>query len=200
MKNKRVFLLLFSISFLALYSCKKNNGMSNIPGNGNLQLTGNGPQEDIFYSRDTTDKKAYQMHVKYNANGSVDILRNEVGGVHAFTACYYLAAGIQTIGGSNSIKAVLLNGMVYWLVPFAPGTAAISVPSSDTAVYSATCASSTGGPCLIVAQLNPAKPALITVNPRGCASNSLVISTHANTYTFGGGAVLLSASSLNIKK
>jgi len=194
MRHKHVFLLLLAFALIMGNSCRKSNG--------NPPLIITNTHEDIFYSRDTTDTKAYQLHVTYNnSNGSVDILRNEVGAVHASTPNEIVIAGIQTTASGNTAKAVLVSGTQYWLIPFQPGLAAISLPGADTAVYTCSCTGPIGGPCQLVAVTSPAQqPALITVNPHGCPSSLVTIATHNNTYSFLGGAVLLQATSVNIKK
>jgi hypothetical protein len=193
MKNKHLLFILVSCASFLGTSCKKNNG--------NPPLVINNGREEIFYSRDTTNTMAYQCHLTYNTNGSVDILRNSVGFVHASSANEIVTTGIQTTVVGNTAKAVLLSGKQYWLIPFQPGLAPISLSSADTAIYTCSCSGATiGGPCQLIALLNPPQPAWISTNPHGCPSNSVTITTHSNNYSFIGGAVLLQAAVINVKK
>ncbi len=192
MNNKLTFFFLISLATFFGSSCKKSNG--------NPPLIINNGREEILYSRDTTDFKSYQLHLTYNTNGSVDILRNEVGAVHASSANEFIETGIQTMVTTTSVKAVLVAGQQYWLVPFQPGAAVVPFSSADTLLYTCNCSSASGGPAQLVTLVNPSQPLLITTNPHGCASNSVTIASHNNTYSYIGGATLLQASSVNIKK
>jgi|GEM_PF-6777632 hypothetical protein len=155
--------------------------------------------EDILYSRDTTYDKAYQLHVTYNLNGTVDILRNEVGSVHASSANEFILNSLQTLVTSTTAKVVLPAGQDYWLIPFKPGTPAVQLSASDTAVYTISC-TGTGGPPQFVLQGTAPQPIWLNVTPHGCSSNSVIITTPTNTYSFIGGTVLLQAMGVNIKK
>jgi hypothetical protein len=191
--NKRKLFLIAAGSLILLGACRKNN-----PGPPLIIVN---PHEDIFYSRDTMDSKAYQMHITYNSNGSVDILRNEVGAVHADRAYDLIITGIQTFVKPDTAHVVLLSGHTYWLIPFQPGAAAVSVAAADTLMYTSACVAGSGGPCQLISQSNNApQPFVMSVNPHGCSSNAMLIKAHSANYAFNGGSVLLEAASVNNKK
>jgi hypothetical protein len=189
MSHPRYFVMLFSAGILLLASCHRNGPPTVIAT----------PAEAILYSRDTTYDKAYQMHVTYNVGGSVDILRNEVGSVHAYSANEFILSGLQTLFNSTTAKVVLPLGQNYWLIPFQPGTPAIQLPPGDTLVYTISC-TGPGGPGQFVLQGTAPQPVWLNVNPHGCASNAVQIATHSNTYSYIGGTAVVKATSVNIKK
>jgi hypothetical protein len=190
--NKHNALFLTCFAAVMFSACKKNN-----PGPPQVIVN---PHEDIFYSRDTTDSKAYQMHITYNSNGTLDILRNEVGAVHASIPYEYILPGIQTFVKPDTARPMLVAGKAYFLIPFLPGAPAVSLASADTLLYTAGC-TGLGGPSQLIVQTNTSPlPIIISVNPHGCASSSAIIKTHGGTYSFNGGSVLVQATALNIKK